>query len=59
MSPTSTCVKRTSPLDFMSPEAVKESGGKGDGATFAADLWALGAMLYQLYAGATPFESQR
>lgn len=44
--------------DFMSPEAVRESGGGEDGADFAADLWALGAMLYQLYAGVTPFESQ-
>ena len=44
--------------DFMSPEAVKELKG-GDGCDFTADLWALGVVLYQLYAGALPFESQR
>ena len=44
--------------DFMSPEAVKESKN-GSGCDFTADLWALGIVLYQLYAGALPFESQR
>jgi serine/threonine protein kinase len=44
--------------DFMSPEAVKESKN-GHGCDFTADLWALGVVLYQLYAGALPFESQR
>ena len=46
--------------DFMSPEAV--NGGHGDGkeectATHAADLWALGAMLYILHTGSCPFWS--
>ena len=45
--------------DFMSPEAVKEFEKGGNGCDFTADLWALGVMLYQLYAGALPFESQR
>jgi len=44
--------------DFMSPEAVRELKG-GNGCDFTADLWALGVLLYQLYAGALPFESQR
>ncbi|KAL7550844.1 hypothetical protein ACHAWF_014043, partial [Thalassiosira exigua] len=44
--------------DFMSPEAVKEFEKGGDGCDFAADLWALGVVVYQLYAGALPFESQ-
>jgi serine/threonine protein kinase len=43
----------------MSPEAVREFKQGGDGADFTADLWAVGAVLYQLYAGATPFEAQR
>jgi serine/threonine protein kinase len=44
--------------DFMSPEAVKETKN-GNGCDFTADLWAFGVVLYQLYAGALPFESQR
>ncbi|KAL3811502.1 hypothetical protein ACHAXA_000406 [Cyclostephanos tholiformis] len=43
--------------DFMSPEAVKETKN-GNGCDFTADLWAFGVVLYQLYAGALPFESQ-
>lgn len=45
--------------DFMSPEAVKEFEKGGNGCDFTADLWALGVVLYQLYSGALPFESQR
>jgi hypothetical protein len=54
--------------DFMSPEAVGgQSGGPGStadddnnsipGATHAADLWALGAMVYILHTGSCPFWS--
>mmetsp|Transcript_10498 Transcript_10498/g.25354 ORF Transcript_10498/g.25354 Transcript_10498/m.25354 type:complete len:802 (-) Transcript_10498:28-2433(-) len=48
--------------DFMSPEAVTgKSGmpkeGKADGANHCADLWALGAVLYILQTGSTPFWS--
>jgi len=48
--------------DFMSPEAVTGTSGmpkegKADGATHCADLWALGAMLYILQTGSTPFWS--
>ena len=53
--------------DFMSPEAVNGTSGmqeaedavkKGDiGATHAADLWAIGATLYILETGMTPFWS--
>ena len=45
--------------DFMSPEAVKEFKEGGNGCDFTADLWAFGVVLYQLYSGALPFESQR
>ncbi len=46
--------------DFMSPEAVKEAKDDGGvGCDFAADLWALGVVIYQMYAGSLPFESQR
>jgi serine/threonine protein kinase len=45
--------------DFMSPEAVKEPKEGSAGSDFAVDLWALGVVIYQLYAGALPFESQR
>lgn len=45
--------------DFMSPEAVKEFEKDGPGCDFTSDLWTFGAVLYQLYAGALPFESQR
>ena len=45
--------------DFMSPEAVKEFEKGGNGCDFTADLWALGVVLYQMYSGALPFESQR
>lgn len=44
--------------DFMSPEAVKECKTGGVGCDFTADLWALGVVIYQLYSGALPFESQ-
>lgn len=44
--------------DFMSPEAVKEFEKGGNGCDFTADLWALGVVLYQMYSGALPFESQ-
>mmetsp|Transcript_24210 Transcript_24210/g.50199 ORF Transcript_24210/g.50199 Transcript_24210/m.50199 type:complete len:967 (-) Transcript_24210:106-3006(-) len=43
--------------DFMSPEAVKEFDSSGHGCDFTADLWAFGVVLYQLYAGALPFEA--
>ena len=43
--------------DFMSPEAVREFDKGGSGCDFTADLWALGAMVYQMYAGALPFEA--
>mmetsp|Transcript_4567 Transcript_4567/g.11765 ORF Transcript_4567/g.11765 Transcript_4567/m.11765 type:complete len:810 (-) Transcript_4567:1646-4075(-) len=55
--------------DFMAPEAVtgfsgmpNQPGGKSMGkgvapATFATDLWALGAMAYILHTGSTPFWS--
>lgn len=53
--------------DFMSPEAVSGSSGpqtmadeqaKGDkGADHTADLWALGAIAFQLHTGMTPFWS--
>jgi hypothetical protein len=51
--------------DFMSPEAVTGFSGmpkegetlKGDAATTATDLWALGAMAYILHTGSTPFWS--
>ena len=45
--------------DFMSPEAVKEPKEGSAGSDFTVDLWALGVVIYQLYAGALPFESQR
>ncbi len=45
--------------DFMSPQAVKEFDNGGSGVDFTADLWALGVVLYQMYCGALPFESQR
>jgi serine/threonine protein kinase len=45
--------------DFMSPEAVKEFKKGGNGCDFTADLWSFGVVLYQLYSGALPFESQR
>uniref|UniRef100_A0A7S2UM73 non-specific serine/threonine protein kinase n=1 Tax=Attheya septentrionalis TaxID=420275 RepID=A0A7S2UM73_9STRA len=50
--------------DFMAPEAVKGSSGDDEvrrekglstGSDHAVDLWALGAVAFQLYAGATPF----
>mmetsp|Transcript_5435 Transcript_5435/g.11803 ORF Transcript_5435/g.11803 Transcript_5435/m.11803 type:complete len:939 (+) Transcript_5435:101-2917(+) len=44
--------------DFMSPQAVKEFEKGGEGCDFTADLWALGVVLYQMYAGGLPFESQ-
>mmetsp|Transcript_7380 Transcript_7380/g.12915 ORF Transcript_7380/g.12915 Transcript_7380/m.12915 type:complete len:663 (-) Transcript_7380:106-2094(-) len=44
--------------DYMSPQAVKEFEKGGVGCDFTADLWALGVLLYQIYAGALPFESQ-
>lgn len=43
--------------DFMSPEAVREFDKGGSGCDFTADLWALGVMVYQMYAGALPFEA--
>jgi len=52
--------------DFMSPEAVTgfsgmpnqvEDKSKNSGATPATDLWALGAMLYILHTGSTPYWS--
>jgi len=48
--------------DFMSPEAVTGTSGmpkegKADGATHCADLWAIGAILYILQTGSTPFWS--
>jgi len=43
--------------DFMSPEAVREFEKGGSGCDFTADLWALGVMVYQMYAGALPFEA--
>jgi hypothetical protein len=43
--------------DFMSPEGVKEFDKNGHGCDFTADLWAFGVLLYQLYAGALPFEA--
>jgi serine/threonine protein kinase len=43
--------------DFMSPEAVREFDKGGPGCDFTADLWALGVMIYQMYAGALPFEA--
>ncbi|KAL7450076.1 hypothetical protein ACHAWC_003456, partial [Mediolabrus comicus] len=43
--------------DFMSPEAVREFDKGGTGCDFTADLWALGVMIYQMYAGALPFEA--
>ncbi|EED93090.1 predicted protein, partial [Thalassiosira pseudonana CCMP1335] len=41
--------------DFMSPEGVREFDKSGHGCDFTADLWALGVLIYQLYAGALPF----
>ena len=43
--------------DFMSPEGVKEFDKSGHGCDFTSDLWAFGVLLYQLYAGALPFEA--
>ena len=43
--------------DFMSPEAVREFDKGGSGCDVTADLWALGVMVYQMYAGALPFEA--
>mmetsp|Transcript_10157 Transcript_10157/g.22446 ORF Transcript_10157/g.22446 Transcript_10157/m.22446 type:complete len:944 (+) Transcript_10157:2-2833(+) len=43
--------------DFMSPEGVREFDKSGHGCDFTADLWALGVLIYQLYAGALPFEA--
>ncbi|KAL7521415.1 hypothetical protein ACHAWX_006089 [Stephanocyclus meneghinianus] len=43
--------------DFMSPEGVKEFDKNGHGCDFTSDLWAFGVVLYQLYAGALPFEA--
>ena len=43
--------------DFMSPEGVREFDKSGRGCDFTSDLWALGVLLYQLYAGALPFEA--
>jgi len=43
--------------DFMSPEAVREFDKGSSGCDFTADLWALGVMVYQMYAGALPFEA--
>jgi serine/threonine protein kinase len=47
--------------DFMSPEAVKgtdDSLSGSDGVDHTVDLWALGAVAYQLYTGDPPFTSQ-
>uniref|UniRef100_A0A7S4V1H4 Protein kinase domain-containing protein n=2 Tax=Ditylum brightwellii TaxID=49249 RepID=A0A7S4V1H4_9STRA len=53
--------------DFMSPEAVKGTSGEEEvenqksnnilGADHTTDLWALGAVLYHLHVGTTPFVS--
>lgn len=43
--------------DFMSPEGVKEFDKGGHGCDFKSDLWSVGVLLYQLYAGALPFEA--
>ncbi|XP_066949349.1 LOW QUALITY PROTEIN: muscle M-line assembly protein unc-89-like [Macrobrachium rosenbergii] len=51
-------INKVQPLDYGMPEFVAPEVAKGEGVTYAADMWAVGVITYLLLSGTSPFRGE-